>query len=138
MKILIRFWKFPFFIQLIFLLCVLGALVNVVLLTRDIADSAVLWRLHFGFLVLYVAQAVFILMREKWVCFLTILQGGMALVLTADFIFVPLLQIFGRMYYWLFHPTIETMTIYQYVFISVAFTLQMASAAYLWGYFKKK
>ncbi len=138
MKTLSRFWKFPFFVQLIFLLCVLGALVNIVLLARDVVNSAVLWRLHFGFLLLYVAQAAFILAGEKWVCLLTLLQGIMALLTTADFIFVPLLQVFGRMYYWFFHPTVEAMKIYQYVFMSAAFTLQMTSAAYLWGYLRQK
>ncbi|MBR2082047.1 MAG: hypothetical protein IJ876_03430 [Elusimicrobiaceae bacterium] len=136
-KLINRFWKFPFFIQLIFLLCVLGALINVVLLTRDVLNSAVLWRLHLGFLILYVGQAAFILTQEKYVSLLTLLQGIMALLTTADFIFVPLLQVFGRMYYWLFSPSVESMKIYQYVFMSAAFTLQMASAAYLWGYFYK-
>ena len=133
-----RFWKFPFFVQLIFLLCVLGALINVVLLTRDVLHGAVLWRLHFGFLVLYVGQAAFILAREKYVCLLTLLQGVMALLTTADFIFVPLLQVVGRTYYWLFNPSITAMKVYQYVFMSAAFTLQLASAMYLWAYLRKK
>ena len=133
-----RFWNFPFFVQLIFLLCVLGALINAVLSARDVLNSAVLWRLHIGFFILYVGQAAFILAREKWVCLLTFLQGIMALLTTADFIFVPLLQVVGRTYYWLFSPTIEAMKVYQYVFMSAAFTLQMASAAYLWGYLRKK
>ncbi len=137
-KLINRFWQFPFFVQLIFLLCVLGALINTVLLTRDILHGAVLWRLHVGFFVLYVGQAAFILVQEKYVCLLTLLQGVMALLTTADFIFVPLLQVFGRMYYWLFHPTVETVKVYQYVFMSAAFTLQLASAAYLWGYLRKK
>ena len=138
MKTLSQFWKFPFFVQLIFLLCVLGALINAVLLTRDMLHGSVLWRLHLGFFMLYVGQAVFILVREKFVCLLTVLQGVMALLTTADFIFVPLLQVFGRMYYWLFSPTVEALKVYQYVFMSAAFTLQMASAAYLWGYLRQK
>lgn len=137
-KLIDRFWKFPFFVQLIFLLCVLGALINTVLLTRDMLHSAVLWRLHFGFFILYVGQAAFILVQEKYVCLLTLLQGIMALLTTADFIFVPLLQVAGRMYYGWFHPGIEAMKVYQYVFMSAAFTLQLASAAYLWGYLRKK
>lgn len=137
-KILNRFWQFPFFVQLIFLLCVLGALINVVLLMRDMLHGAVLWRLHVGFFVLYVGQAGFILAQEKYVCLLTLLQGIMALLTTADFIFVPLLQVAGRLYYWLCNPTIEAMKVYQYVFMSAAFTLQLASAAYLWGYLRKK
>ena len=138
MKIINRFWKFPFFVQLIFLLCVLGALMNIVLLTRDVLHNAVLWRLHFGFLMLYVGQAFFIIAHEKYVCLLTLLQGLIALLTTADFIFMPLLQVLGQCYYWLFNPSIETMKIYQYVVMSAAFTLQMAGAAYLWLYLRKK
>ena len=137
MKILNRFWTFPFFVQLIFLLCILGALVNVVLLVRDVMQGGLLLRLHIGYFILYVAQAFFILAREKYVALLTLLQGIIALLTTADFIFVPLLQIVGKLYYWLFHPTVEQLKVYQYVFMSSAFTLQLASAAYLWGYLRK-
>lgn len=133
-----RFVKFPFFVQLLVLLCLLGALVNVVLLGRDVLNGAVLWRLHVGFLMLYVAQAGLILAQEKYVCLLTLLQGVMALLTTADFIFVPLLQVAGRLYYWVCNPSLEAMKVYQYVFMSAAFTLQLASAGYLWGYFYKR
>jgi hypothetical protein len=44
------------------------------------------------------------------------------------------LQALGHLYYWAFTPSVETLKIYQYVFVSAAFTLQMAGAAYLWGY----
>lgn len=132
------FFKFPFFVQLIVMLCVLGALINVWLLVRDALHNAILWRLHLGFLILYVAQIVFIFLREKWVSFLTLLQGLMALLTTADFTFVPLLQVAGRTYYWLCTPSISDLKVYEYVFTSAAFTLQLASAAYLWGYFYKK
>ncbi len=91
-----------------------------------------------GFFILYVGQVAFIWVQEKYVCLLTLLQGVMALLTTADFIFVPLLQVAGRMYYWLCNPTVEAMKVYQYVFMSAAFTLQLASAAYLWGYLRKK
>ena len=138
MKFLNRFCKLPFFVQLIVLLCVLGAFINIILLTRDVLHGAILWRLHFGFFVLYVAQVAFILAGEKWVGLLTLLQGIMALLTTADFIFVPLLQVAGRIYYWLFDPSVEAMKIYQYIFISASFTLQLASAGYLWGYLRKK
>lgn len=139
MKALVRRWlRFPFFVQLVWLLCVLGALSNVWLLMRDMFTSAILLRLHLGFFILYAGQAAFILVREKYVCLLTILQGIMALLTTADFIFVPLLQVVGHTYYWLCSPSVEALKVYQYVFVSAAFTLQMASAAYLWGYLRKQ
>ena len=138
MKILFRFLRFPFFVQVICLLCALGALTNLVLIGRDILTGAVLLRLHIGFFILYAAQVVFILTQEKFVALLTLLQGVMALLTTADFIFVPLLQIAGHLYYWLCAPSLEAMKEYQYLFMSLGFTLQLASAAYLWGYFKQK
>lgn len=137
-KFLSRFGQFPFFVQLIVLLCMLGACINILLLGHDALYGAILWRLHLGFFILYVAQAVLILAGEKWACLLTLMQGILALLTTADFIFVPLLQVAGRMYYWLFDPSIEAMQVYQYVFVSAAFTLQLASAGYLWGYLRKK
>ncbi len=138
MKILLRFLRFPFFVQVVCLLCVLGALVNGVLMVRDLANGAVLLRLHIGFFILYAAQVVFILTQEKFVALLTLLQGVMALLTTADFIFVPLLQIAGHLYYWVCAPSLEAMKEYQYIFMALGFTLQLASAAYLWGYFKGK
>ncbi len=133
-----RFAYFPFFIQLIWLLCVLGALINMWIMGRDLLGDSVLFRLHLGYFILYVGQIVFILLREKYVAFLTLVQGILALLTTIDFIFTPFLQIFGHLYYWLFSPSIESLKVYQYVFVSAAFTLQMASAAYLWGYLHLK
>lgn len=137
-KLLKNFAKFPFFVQLICLLCVLGVAVNAVLLVRDLFEGGLLFRLHLGYFILYAAQVAFILAREKYVCLLTLLQGIIALFTTLDFTFIPLLQCFGKMYYWAFNPSVEALKVYQYVVVSAAFTLQMASAAYLWLYFKKK
>ncbi len=138
MKILLRFLRFPLFVQVICLLCALGALVNIVLMMRDVAHATVLLRLHIGFFILYAAQVVFIFTQEKFVALLTLLQGIMALLTTADFIFVPLLQVAGYLYYWVCAPSLEAMKEYRYIFMASAFTLQLASAAYLWGYFKQK
>ena len=137
-KLLKHFAKFPFFVQLVWLLCVLGMFSSLVLLVRDVRDGGVLFRLHLGYFMLYAAQVGFILVREKYVALLTLLQGILALLTTADFIFVPLLQLLGRMYYWLFKPSVEAMKVYQYVFVSLGFTLQLAAAAYLGAYFYKK
>ncbi len=137
-KLIKNFIKFPFFVQLVWLLCVLGAITNAVLLVRDVMGEGLLFRLHLAYFVLYVAQVFFMLAREKWVALLVLLQGMIALLTTVDFIFLPILQIVGKLYYWAFQPTVEQLKVYQYVFVSVAFTLQMATAAYLWGYFYKK
>ncbi len=137
-KLIRNFVKFPFFVQLVWLLCVIGALTNAVLLVRDVTDGGLLFRLHLAYFILYAGQVFFIVAREKWVALLTLLQGIIALLTTVDFIFVPLLQVMGRTYYGLFHPTVEQLKVYQYVFTSIAFTLQMATAAYLWGYLYKK
>ena len=137
MKRLLKRWlHFPFFVQLIWLLCVLGVLINLWLIVKDILTDAVLIRLHIAYLLLYAGQVGLILAQEKYVYLLTLLQGILALLTTVDFIFVPVLQVLGNVYYWLCSPSVEALKVYQYVFVSVAFTLQMACAAYLWGYLK--
>ncbi len=138
MKLINRFVRFPLFVQLIWAFCVLGMLINLWLIVRDLLTDPVLFRLHLGYLILYVGQVVFILLEEKYVSALTVLQGVVALLTTVDFIFTPLLQLVGHTYYWLFSPSIESLKVYQYVFVSLGFTLQMAGAAYLWGYFRLK
>ena len=137
-KLLKRFAKFPFFVQLVWLLCVVGMCTSLVLLVRDMHEGGVLFRLHLGYFMMYAAQVGFILAREKYVALLTVLQGVLALLTTADFIFVPILQLLGRVYYWLCNPSVEALKVYQYVFVSMGFTLQMAVAAYLGVYFYKK
>ncbi len=76
-----------------------------------------------------------ILTQEKFVAVLTFLQGLAALFTTADFIFTPLVQAAGLIY-WMSNPPVDTRSVYKYIFMSVAFTLQMACAAYLWFYFR--
>lgn len=138
MKLIHRFVSFPLFVQLIWSFCVLGMLINLWLVARDLLTDPVLFRLHLGYLILYVGQTVFILLEEKYVCALTVLQGIIALLTTVDFIFTPLLQAIGHAYYWLFSPSIESLKVYQYVFVALAFTLQMAGAAYLFFYFRQQ
>ena len=136
MNLVKRFLRYPFFVLVIALLCIIGAGTNLVLMFRDLSTSFVLLRLHMAFFILYVAQTVFILTAEKYVCLLTFLQAILALLTTVDFIFVPVLQIIGMLYQGFSTPTLEQIRVYQYVFVSAAFTLQMASAVYLWGYFR--
>ena len=136
MKLLKRLWKTPVFLRLIAFFCFLGALADFGLLCRDFLTDASLWRLHAAFLILYIGQLFFILLQERYVSILTVLQGFFALRTAADFIFTPLLQVFALLY-WMTGPTLESQEAYEYIFVSAAFTLQMASAAYIWFYFKK-
>lgn len=130
-----RFCQFPPFVQLIIVLCVVGFLTNSYLLGKDIfKGSSILWRLHLGFFLLYISQLGFIFWREKYVCFLTVLQGILALLTTADFIFVPILRMLGEIYFAVWFPSVEEMKVYKYIFISLAFTLQMYSAYRLFSF----
>ena len=128
-----RFCNFPFFVQLVWVLCALGLLADLYLLGRDVFSGGLLWRLHLGFALLYASQIAFILLREKWVCALTVLQGVLALLTNADFIFMPLLRLLGNMYYLFSLPTVQGLKIYKYVLISLAFTLQLYTALRLFS-----
>ena len=111
--------------------------VNLFLVWRDLSSDGILLRLHAGFLVLYASQVAFILLQERYVCVLTALQGGVALLTNADFTFVPLLRTLGHIYYIATVPTVEAMAVYKYVFVSAAFTLQMLSAYALFSLLPK-
>ena len=106
-SLLKRFLLLPLFIQVIWILCVAGSLTNACLLVRDVFEGGILWRLHMGFFLLYCGQTVFILLKEKYVVLLTLLQGVLALLSTFDFTFVPLLQLVGHLYYWMSSPSLE-------------------------------
>lgn len=137
-KLFRNFLRLPFFIQLVLLLCMLGTCLNAMLLWHDLFNGLLLWRLHACYLILYAAQVVLILAHEKYVCLLTLLQGVLALLTSADFIFVPILQALGNGYYWLCNPSVAALKEYQYVFEALASSLQLAAAYYLWAYFRRK
>ncbi len=124
-----RFFGLNVWVKVIFFFCLLGTFANAFLLWRDISSGGILLRLHAGFFVLYASQAVFILTHERYACVLTVLQGVLALLTSADFMFAPLVRVLGQFYY-LASPTpsVEAMTVYKYVFISLCFTLQMLGA----------
>lgn len=133
-----RFSRFNFWVKVIFFFCLFGVLVNTYLLCKDIRTDGVLFRLHAGFWVLYLSQAVFILLQERYVAVLAVVQGLLALFTNADFTFVPLLQVLSR-FYFAVHPTpsLEAIAVYKYVFISLAFTLQMLGAYTLFSLIPK-
>ncbi len=124
-----RYFALNIWVKIIFFFCLFGAFVNLFLIGKDLSSSGILLRLHMGFFVLYASQVVFILLNERYVCVLTVLQGLLALLTNADFTFVPLLRVVGQFFYLaVLSPSVEMLTVYKYVFISAAFTLQMLSA----------
>ncbi|MBR4591863.1 MAG: hypothetical protein IKO35_01470 [Elusimicrobiaceae bacterium] len=126
-------------IKVIFCFCVWGTLVNGASLWHDLGTDGVLLRLHLGFFILYLSQVVFILLRERCVCALAVLQGLLAVLSNIDFTFMPLVRTVGRLFYLIYpSPSLETLKIYQYVLVSLAFTLQMLSAYALFSLLPKK
>ncbi len=123
-----HFCQLSLFVQIFLGFCILGLLINSVLVYRDIVYSNSLLRLHLGFSFLYISQIIFILLHERGVCVLTALQGILALMTTADFVFSPLLRALGMLYYSFVTPSVEEIKVYKYVFVSLAFSLQMFSA----------
>lgn len=132
-QMLSRFWKVNVYVKIILVFCVYGLLVNSFAVLRDIRTDGVLFRLHLGFLLLYAGQAAFILLREKWVSVLTVLQAALALGSNLDFTFMPLLGFAGRIYAALCpNLTVEGLAVYKYVLVSLSVTAQLASAWILW------
>ena len=118
--------------------CVIGLVCNIVLVTRDIVNGGILLRLHAGFLILYAGQVVFILLKERLVWLLAVLQGGMALLTNADFTFMPLLRMVGSVVFGLLpEHSLQFAKEYQYVVISLAFSAQMLSAFILFSLLPK-
>lgn len=137
-KLIKHYFALNIWVKIIFFFCLFGAFVNFFLVWRDIAANGILLRLHAGFLVLYVSQVVFILLHERYVSVLAALQGVLALLTNADFTFVPLLRGVGQFYYLANPvPSVEAMTVYKYVFVSAAFTLQLLSAYALFSLLPK-
>lgn len=126
--LLARFSSFSLLVQVLWVFCFFGMIAQACWLCQDLLSQRLLWRLHLGFFILYTSQVGLILVKEKWVCILTILQGMLALFTTANFIFSPLLRFVGGAYFIVTIPSIERLKVYQYVIVSLAFTLQMFSA----------
>lgn len=137
-KILTRFLNLNVWVQIVFCLCMVGALTNTVLVARDIFNDGILLRLHLGFLILYAGQVVFILLEERQVWALAVLQGIMALLTNADFTCMPLVRFVGNIIYTLWpEPSLEYMKVYRYLMTSSAFTLQLLSAFILFSLLPK-
>lgn len=134
LKLLQRFWDLNIWVKVVFFFCLIGLLSNTILVWRDISHSGILLRLHVGFLVLYAGQVAFILLGERQVWALAVLQGVMALLTNADFTLFPLVRFLGNVVYSLWpDPSLQFLKVYQYISISLAFTLQMFSAFILFS-----
>ena len=138
MKVLKSFLDLNIWVKAVFCFCVIGLLCNIVLVTRDIGSNGILLRLHLAFLILYAGQVAFILLHERQVWALAVLQGIMALWTNADFTFMPLVRATGNfVYFFLPSPTLEHVRIFQYVLVSAAFTLQLLGAFILFSLLPK-
>ncbi len=133
MQFLLRRWKeMDFWLKFIWVFCLLGTLMNLLYICRDLFTGGVLLRLHIGFLLLYAGQAVFILMKERLVFVLSLLQAVLAFLTNADFTFVPLLKPLGRLLYIAAGGfTVEQIEMYKYTFMSACFTLELLKTAWL-------
>ncbi len=133
MHLLQKRWKaLDFWLKVIWVFCLLGALLNLLYVCRDLLTGGVLLRLHIGFLLLYAGQAVFILMKERMVFVLSLLQAVLAFLTNADFTFVPLLKPLGRLVYMALGGfTVEQIEMYKYTFLSACFTLELLKTAWL-------
>jgi len=128
-----HFCQLHFLLKIIWIFCLLGAIMNIFLVAHDLTHSKVLLYLHLGFLVLYVGQVVFMLMNERMVFLLSLLQAFVALGTNLDFTFVPALRIVGQIVYEICGGfSLNQTEIYKYVFVSLCFTLELLKTAYMW------
>lgn len=129
-----RFFHMNIYVKIIFFFCVFGTFVNFFYVLGDLRSGGILLRLHLGFLLLYAGQVAFILLEERFVFILSVLQGILAFLTNADFTFVPLLRFLGHIYYAVYpNMSLEAMSVYKYVFISLAFTLEMLKSYILFA-----
>ena len=121
-------------VKAVLFFCVIGTLSNAGLVGKDWANNGILLRLHLGFFILYIGQVIFILCHERMVWVLAALQGIIALLTNADFTFMPLVHCLGNVVYICWpEPSLEYTKVYQYIMISLSFTLQMLSAYILFS-----
>lgn len=127
-----RFAGLDFRLQVVWIFCLYGLFLNTVFLCRDIQGEGILWRLHAGFWILYAAQVVFLLLKERMVCVLSFLQALMAFLTNGDFTFVPLLRVIG---YFVFLAkggfSVDEIGVYKYVFMSACLTLELLKSCWL-------
>ena len=128
-----RFWALALWLKIIWLLCLLGAVLDLFLVVRDLQGGGVLLKLHLGFLILYVGQVIFILYGERMAALLSLLQAVLAFLTNLDFTFVPLLRMIGEVVYIACDGfSVQGLEVYKYVFVSAAFTLELLKTYFMW------
>lgn len=121
-----RFFVLPFLLKVIWTFCLLGALLNMVFIGRDLQGNGILLRLHVGFFILYAGQVAFILLQERMVWILSLLQAFLAFLSNLDFTFVPVGRVVGYLVYGFYGSfSLEAMEAYKYVFVSFCLTLEL-------------
>lgn len=129
-----QFWSLNFWLKLIWIFCFLGMIFNLIYVCRDLRHDGILLRLHTGFLILYAGQVVFLLIKERMVFVLSLLQAGIALETNVDFTFVPVLRLLGQIIYSIKGGfTLEEMEVYKYVFVSACFTLELLKTYFMFA-----
>ncbi len=129
-----RFLVLPFLLKIIWIFCLLGVILNLVFIGRDLRGDGILLRLHIGFFILYAGQVVFILLKERMVFVLSLLQALLAFITNLDFTFVPVGRIVGYLVYGFYGAfTVEAMEVYKYVFVSFCLTLELLKTWFLFA-----
>ena len=127
-----HFIRLNFWIKMIWIFCLLGAFCNTVAICRDLQGNGILLRLHVGFLVMYVGQVVCILMHERMVFLISLMQAGFALATNLDFTFVPVVRMLGGFFYAVHGElTVDELPVYKYIFVSLCFTLELLKSYFL-------
>lgn len=128
-----RFCELHFLLKIIWIFCLLGVLLNTVVVWRDLNGTGILLRLHISFLVVYVTQVVFILLKERMIWIISALQAVLALATNLDFTFVPALRLIGEIIYLVNGQlSLDGMEVYKYVFVSACFTLELLKTFLIW------
>ncbi len=137
------FWKrylnLNIWVKIVFWFCLWGGFCNTIAVVKDITEGGLLLRLHLGFCILYISQVVFIMLQERLVWVLAVLQGLLALLTNADFTFMPFVRVVTNSVSLLLpDPSLESVKVYRYLLVSLSFTLQMLSAYILFSLLPKK
>lgn len=129
-----RFCELHFLLKIIWIFCLLGCLFNTAAIWRDLHGSGILLRLHIGFWLLYTGQVIFILLRERMVFVLSLLQAVLALATSLDFSFVPLNRVIAQLFFTVYGTlSIDAAEVYKYIFVSACFTLEVLKSFLLWA-----
>lgn len=120
------FAELNYWLKIIWIFCCAGAFINLLLICRDLTNNGILLRLHIGFFVLYIGQVVFILLKERMVFVLSLLQAFLAFVSNLDFTFVPIVRVAGHLLYSVAGGlSLEALDVYKYVLVSFCLTTEL-------------